>query len=150
VVAVKVRHPGVGESIRRDFMIINLVAKISTFLPALNWLRLDESVQQFAVFMMSQVDLAREAAHLSRFIYNFRRWKDVSFPKPVYPLVHPAVLVESYEQGESVSHYVDDLEGHNWIKTALAHIGTHALLKMLLVNFCTLYSCVFVLSLSSQ
>lgn len=134
VVAVKVRHPGVGESIRRDFLIINLVAKISNFIPTLRWLRLDESVQQFAVFMMSQVDLAREAAHLSRFIYNFRRWKDVSFPKPVYPLVHPAVLVESYEHGESVSHYVDDLEGQKRIKSALAHIGTHALLKMLLVD----------------
>lgn len=85
--------------------------------------------------MMSQVDLAREAAHLSRFIYNFRRWKDVSFPKPVYPLVHPAVLVETFEQGESVAHYVDELEGHDRIKSALAHIGTHALLKMLLVSF---------------
>ncbi|XP_050214188.1 uncharacterized protein LOC126665423 [Mercurialis annua] len=134
VVAVKVRHPGVGESIRRDFEIINLVAKISNFIPTLNWLRLDESVQQFAVFMMSQVDLAREAAHLSRFIYNFRSWKDVSFPKPIYPLVHPAVLVETYEQGESVSHFVDELEGHHRIKSALAHIGTHALLKMLLVD----------------
>ncbi|KAG8635326.1 hypothetical protein MANES_16G019500v8 [Manihot esculenta] len=134
IVAVKVRHPGVGESIRRDFEIINLVAKISNFIPTLKWLRLDESVQQFAVFMMSQVDLAREAAHLSRFIYNFRRWKDVSFPKPVYPLVHPAVLVETYEQGECVSHYVDEIEGQNRIKSALAHIGTHALLKMLLVD----------------
>ena len=134
VVAVKVRHPGVGESIRRDFMIINLVAKLSKFIPTLNWLRLDESVQQFAVFMMSQVDLAREAAHLNRFIYNFRSWKDVSFPKPVYPLVHPTVLVETYEQGKSVTHYVDGLEGHDRIKTALAHIGTHALLKMLLVT----------------
>lgn len=135
VVAVKVRHPGVGESIRRDFVIINMVAKVSNFIPTLKWLRLDESVQQFAVFMMSQVDLAREAAHLSRFIYNFRRWKDVSFPKPVYPLVHPAVLVETYEQGESVSHYVNELEGHARIKSALAHIGTHALLKMLLVKY---------------
>ncbi|KAF7841983.1 putative serine/threonine-protein kinase abkC isoform X1 [Senna tora] len=134
LVAVKVRHPGVGDSIRRDFMIINLVAKISNFIPTLKWLRLDESVQQFAVFMMSQVDLAREAAHLSRFIYNFRRWKDVSFPKPVYPLVHPSVLVETYEQGESVSYYVDELQGHERIKSALAHIGTHALLKMLLVD----------------
>ncbi|KAF4367403.1 hypothetical protein F8388_025821, partial [Cannabis sativa] len=133
-VAVKVRHPGVGDSIRRDFMIINFVAKASNFIPTLKWLRLDESVQQFAVFMMSQVDLAREAAHLSRFIYNFRQWKDVSFPKPVYPLVHPAVLVETFEQGESVSHYVDELEGHTRIKSALAHIGTHALLKMLLVD----------------
>ncbi|KAL6651883.1 hypothetical protein ACP70R_010808 [Stipagrostis hirtigluma subsp. patula] len=133
-VAVKVRHPGVGESIRRDFSIINAAAKISRYIPTLNWLRLDESVQQFAVFMMSQVDLAREAAHLSRFIYNFRRWKDVSFPRPLYPLVHPAVLVETYEHGDSVSRYVDELEGHDRIKSALAHIGTHALLKMLLVD----------------
>ncbi|CAH8383967.1 unnamed protein product [Eruca vesicaria subsp. sativa] len=136
LVAVKVRHPGVGESIRRDFVIINFVARMSTLVPALKWLRLDESVQQFGVFMLSQVDLAREASHLSRFIYNFRRWKDVSFPKPVYPLVHPAVLVETYEHGESVAGYVDGMEGegHEWIKTRLAHIGTHALLKMLLVD----------------
>ncbi|CAN6902319.1 unnamed protein product [Brassica oleracea] len=134
LVAVKVRHPGVGESIRRDFVIINFVARVSTLVPALKWLRLDESVQQFGVFMLSQVDLAREASHLSRFIYNFRRWKDVSFPKPVYPLVHPAVLVETYEHGESVAGYVDGMEGHEWIKTRLAHIGTHALLKMLLVD----------------
>ncbi|OVA06782.1 UbiB domain [Macleaya cordata] len=134
VVAVKVRHPGVGESIRRDFVIINLVAKISNFIPTLRWLRLDESVQQFAVFMMSQVDLAREAAQLSRFIYNFRKWKDVSFPRPLYPLVHPAVLVETYEKGESVAQYVDENEGNERVKSALAHIGTHALLKMLLVD----------------
>ncbi|CAA0835965.1 Protein kinase superfamily protein [Striga hermonthica] len=134
LVAVKVRHPGVGESIKRDFEIINLVAKISSFVPALNWLRLDESVKQFGVFMMSQVDLAREAAHLSRFIYNFRSWRDVSFPKPVYPLVHPAVLVETFEHGESVARYVDELEGNERIKRSLAHIGTHALLKMLLVD----------------
>ncbi|KAJ4962001.1 hypothetical protein NE237_021911 [Protea cynaroides] len=134
VVAVKVRHPGVADAIRRDFMIINFFARISKFIPTLKWLRLDESVQQFAVFMMSQVDLAREAAHLSRFIYNFRRWKDVSFPKPLYPLVHPAVLVETYEHGECVSHYVDELEGNDRVKKALARIGTHALLKMLLVD----------------
>lgn len=133
LVAVKVRHPGVGEAIRRDFVLINLFAKVSQFIPTLRWLRLDESIQQFAVFMMSQVDLAREAANLSRFIYNFRHWKDVSFPKPLYPLVHPAVLVETYEHGESILHYVDKLEGQEHIKTALAHIGTHALLKMLLV-----------------
>ncbi|GJT33088.1 probable serine/threonine-protein kinase abkC [Tanacetum coccineum] len=134
LVAVKVRHPGVSEAIRRDFVLLNLIAKVSSYIPTLRWLRLDESIQQFAVFMMSQVDLAREAAHLSRFIYNFRRWKDVSFPRPLYPLVHPAVLVETFEHGENILHYVDDLEGHVGIKSGLAHIGTHALLKMLLVD----------------
>ncbi|KAF5728341.1 serine/threonine-protein kinase abkC isoform X1 [Tripterygium wilfordii] len=92
LVAVKVQHPGVGETIKRDFMIINFVAKASNFIPTLKWLRLDESIEQFAVFMMSQVDLAREAAHLSRFIYNFCSWKDVSFPKPLYPPGSPGCL----------------------------------------------------------
>ncbi|CAL2262120.1 unnamed protein product [Prunus armeniaca] len=32
VVAIKVRHPGVRESIWRDFVIINMVAKISNFI----------------------------------------------------------------------------------------------------------------------
>lgn len=133
--AVKVRHPSVADAIRRDFVLLNFLAKILKFVPTLKWSRLEESIQQFAVFMMSQVDLAREAAHLSRFIYNFRRWKDVSFPRPLYPLVFPAVLVETYEQGESVLHYVDDVEGNKRIKSALAHIGTQALLKMLLVLY---------------
>lgn len=132
-VAVKVRHPCVEETMKRDFMIINFVAKLTTFIPGLNWLRLNECVQQFSVYMLSQVDLSREASHLSRFIYNFRRWNDVSFPKPVYPLVHPAVLVETYEHGESVARYVDGSEGHERMKAKVAHIGTHALLKMLLV-----------------
>lgn len=133
LVAVKVRHPGVSEVIRRDFVIINWMARLSTMIPATRWLRLEDSVQQFATFMMTQVDLAREAAHLSRFIYNFRRWKDVSFPKPVYPLVHPAVLVETFEQGESVSRYVERPE-RDHINTQLAHLGSHTLLKMLLVD----------------
>ena len=106
-VAVKVRHPGVSDVIRRDFVIMNWIAHLSSLLPGVRWLRLQDSVQQFAVFMLTQVDLAREAAHLSRFIYNFRRWQNVSFPKPLYPLVHPAVLVETFERGESVSRYVD-------------------------------------------
>lgn len=140
-VAVKVRHPGVGESIRRDFVLINMFAKVSKVFPTLKWLRLDESIQQFAVFMMSQVDLSREAANLSRFIYNFRRWKDVSFPRPLYPLVHPAVLVETYEDGENILRYIEELEepmkefeGRERVRSALAHIGTHALLKMMLVD----------------
>ncbi|KAL5548065.1 hypothetical protein UlMin_003296 [Ulmus minor] len=135
---LKYRYP--GQQIKpvvvavKILQLLNCVGKISWFIPALNWLTLDESIQQFAVFMMSQVDLSREAAHLSRFIYNFRSWKDVSFPRPLYPLARPSVLVETYEQGESVLHYVDELEGNEKIKSALAHIGTHALLKMLLVD----------------
>lgn len=54
-VAVKVRHPGVSEVIRRDFVIMNQCAQLCSRLPGLKWMRLDESVAQFAVFMLEQV-----------------------------------------------------------------------------------------------
>ncbi|CAL8999382.1 unnamed protein product [Prunus brigantina] len=75
---------------RRDVVIINLVVKLSNCIFCKKYIitfelhscfKVVESVQEFAVFIMSKVDLAREAAHL-------------------HPLVHPAVLVEIYEQGE--------------------------------------------------
>ena len=134
IFAVKVRHPGVSEVIQKDFVIINWVARLSSCLPALRWLRLEESVQQFVVFMLSHVDLSREAAHLNCFLYNFRRSTDVSFPNPLYPLLHPTVLVETYEQGESVARYVDQPEGNYHINRSLAHTGSHTLLEMLLVR----------------
>jgi len=55
VVAVKVRHPGVREVIHRDFLIMNAFARVSSFVPGLRWLRLEDSVAQFAIFMMAQV-----------------------------------------------------------------------------------------------
>ncbi|KAG0574581.1 hypothetical protein KC19_VG273600 [Ceratodon purpureus] len=131
VVAVKVRHPKVSDLIQQDFVIIRYLAHISTVLPGLKHLQLDKSVQHFAAFMTRQVDLTLEAAHLQRFIYNFRKSKDVSFPSPIYPLVHPTVLVETYEEGLSVAKYVNS-GPLTKIHSRLAYIGSSCLLKMML------------------
>jgi aarF domain-containing kinase len=130
-VAVKVRHPKVHDLLQRDFVIIRYLANISTMLPGLKHLQLDKTVQHFAAFMTRQVDLTLEAAHLQRFIYNFRKSKDVSFPTPIYPLVHPTVLVETYEEGLSVSKYVNS-GPLTKIHSRLAYIGSSCLLKMML------------------
>lgn len=45
-----------------------------------------------------QLDLALEARHLARFNRNFRSWRNLSFPSPIFPLVAPDVLVETFEQ----------------------------------------------------
>ncbi|XP_073390853.1 uncharacterized protein [Physcomitrium patens] len=131
IVAVKVRHPKVNDLIQKDFVIIRYLARISTALPGIKHLQLDKSVQHFAAFMTRQVDLTLEAAHLQRFIYNFRKSKDVSFPTPIYPYVHPTVLVETYEEGLSVAKYVNSgplTKTHS----QLANIGSSCLLKMML------------------
>lgn len=106
VVAVKVRHPGVSESIERDFSLMLTIAQIAAHLPAMKDLRLAETLEQFSAPLREQVDLTREALHLHAFNFNFRKTKRVSFPVPLYPLVAPGVLVESFETGEHISSYV--------------------------------------------
>ena len=59
-----------------------------------------------------------------------RLWRNLSFPKALYPLVTPAVLVETFEQGQLIHSFVDNpANPHN---AELANIGRDCFLKMLL------------------
>ena len=101
------------------------------FLPltGLRWLSLAESVDRFAVFMASQLDLSHEARNLDRFRRNFAqdardagsgagsragsgagsRGGDpphgINFPRPLRAegLVAPTVLVEEFAEGTPLS-----------------------------------------------
>lgn len=100
LVAVKVRHPRVSEAIERDFAAMAALAAAAAALsPRLAAVRLEETLKQFEAPLREQVDFQREARHLARFGRNFRRARDVSFPSPLFPLVAPDVLVESFETG---------------------------------------------------
>lgn len=106
LVAVKVRHPGVSTLMSRDFALMGRAAKAAGQLPGLRQLRLDESVRQFGGPLQEQLDLSVEASHLQRFRENFKSWRNVKFPTPIYPLVRPGVLVESFEPGSAIQGYV--------------------------------------------
>lgn len=87
----------------RDFILMMRAAHLSKRVPTLRRLRLDESVRQFGGPLKEQLDLSCEARHLARFQHNFRLWRSVSFPTPIYPLVSADVLVESFEDGDLIS-----------------------------------------------
>jgi aarF domain-containing kinase len=55
VVVIKVKHPGVSESIQRDFGIMMWVASQLEWLAVFRKLHLKESLQQFAVPLREQV-----------------------------------------------------------------------------------------------
>ncbi|RMZ56252.1 hypothetical protein APUTEX25_002442, partial [Auxenochlorella protothecoides] len=133
VVAVKVRHPAVSQAIERDFALMSAAARALGALPWLAHLRLEESLRQFAAPLREQVDLGREAMHLHAFNYNFRRMREVSFPVPLYPLVTPGVLVETYEEGRHIGEYVARGAGAPF-NSSLAVIGARAMLHMMLVD----------------
>ena len=53
--AVKVRHPGVGQAIARDFSLMMFVARAVSWLPGMRRLRLEDSLKQFAAPLTEQV-----------------------------------------------------------------------------------------------
>eukprot|EP00775_Hariotina_reticulata_P001577 gene1577-1918_t len=115
LVAVKVRHPGVSTLMARDFVLMERAARAAGQLPGLKQLRLDESVRQFGGPLQEQLDLSVEAAHLSRFGRNFRGWRNVKFPTPIFPLVTQDVLVESFEPETGLHAYLKMLLSDNFI-----------------------------------
>lgn len=131
-VAVKVRHPGVGAAILRDFATMMAVAHVASMLPSLAHLRLEQTLSQFAAPLREQVDLSREASNLRRFNHNFRKTRHVFFPVPLYPLVTPDVLVESFESGEHITAYIQS--DNNPYNHRLSELGSGTMLQMMLVD----------------
>ena len=130
---MKVRHPGVTETIERDFALMMAVAHMADWIPSLRSFRLSESLEQFAAPLREQVDLTREAYNLHAFNYNFRSENRVSFPVPLYPLVSPSVLVETFEGGRHISEYVARGAGAPF-NSDLARIGARTMLHMFIVD----------------
>ena len=65
-------------------------------------------MQQFGVHMLQQVDLTKEARNLRRFKECFSLWPTVTFPTPVQGLATEEVLVETFEEGVSISSFLMD------------------------------------------
>jgi hypothetical protein len=147
LVAAKVRHPRVAQLIDMDFRIMALAAKICDWIPAVRWLHIKDSVSQFSHTMAWQAHLHVEAHHLEVLNHNFRNWKHVRFPKPLY--ASSSVILESFEPGrictdiidwydDQASKYEGNVKGYELIPVDVAKFlvtsGVAVYLKMLLVD----------------
>jgi ABC1 atypical kinase-like domain len=105
VVAVKVRHPNVARLIDMDFRLMKMAATFADCIPALSWLHVRDSVEQFSHTMAAQAHLNVEGHHLEVLNHNFRRWNHVNFPRPIY--ASSSVIVETFEAGRIVTEVLD-------------------------------------------
>jgi len=108
IVAVKVRHPNVSHLINLDFRIMALLADVIDHIPALSWLRIRSSVEQFSHTMATQAHLDVEAHHLEVLNHNFRHWKTVSFPKPIFAT--SSIIVETFHKGQICTRIMDEYD----------------------------------------
>ncbi|CAD7700723.1 unnamed protein product [Ostreobium quekettii] len=128
-VVVKVRHPNVSLRIKQDFQILKSLASTVSCIPGLGSLPIKETVSQFSNTMTAQADLRVEAAHLIRFGSNFAPYPSVVVPVPIAAYVSESVLVESFEEGCGVSHYIQHPAPLNG---GLVALGVDVYIKMLL------------------
>ncbi|CAD7703840.1 unnamed protein product [Ostreobium quekettii] len=132
-VAVKVRHPNVDLAFERDVSLMLMLAHWVCKLPYVKGLKLEETLKQFAGPMREQVDLCIEAANLRCFRYNFRKMSSVKFPEPLFPLVAPNILVETFHEGNSIQEIVNGPRSPA-VDCNLAELGSSTFFDMLLVH----------------
>ncbi|XP_045123610.1 uncharacterized aarF domain-containing protein kinase 2-like isoform X3 [Portunus trituberculatus] len=136
-VAVKVLHPGIAETFRKDLRILKACASFITILvPPLRWLSLPQCIEEFGQVLAAQIDLRVEARNLENFSENFVDVPFIKFPRPLRPYVTSKVLVETFEEGEAMLDVMRASEESDTsqLKKRLAEIGVDALLKMVFVD----------------
>ena len=108
-VAIKVLHPDIKNKFLRDLKVLRaLTYSLSWIYPQLQWLSINESLEEFAHLMNQQVDLRNEAENLLKFHEFFKNDTDVVFPKPLF--YKEDILIETYEPGTSIGCFIQDLD----------------------------------------
>ncbi|KAK6858171.1 ABC1 family protein [Apiospora arundinis] len=131
-VAIKVLHPRVERTVRRDLRIMGFFASALNMVPTIEWLSLPDEVVQFGEMMKLQLDLRIEAANLAKFRRNFKDRSTAWFPYPYLDFTTRNVLIEEFAQGIPLADFLEN--GGGTFQKDIAQEGLDAFLRMLLLD----------------
>ncbi|CAJ2505727.1 Uu.00g131210.m01.CDS01 [Anthostomella pinea] len=131
-VAIKVLHPRVERTVRRDLRIMGFFASALNMIPTIEWLSLPDEVEQFGEMMRLQLDLRIEAANLAKFRRNFKDRTTAWFPFPYLEFTTRQVLIEEFAQGIPLADFLEN--GGGVFQRDIAQEGLDAFLRMLLID----------------
>lgn len=131
-VAIKVLHPRVERTVRRDLRIMHFFASALNMIPTIEWLSLPDEVNQFGEMMKLQLDLRIEAANLARFRRNFKDRTTAWFPFPYLEFTTREVLIEEFAQGMPLADFLEN--GGGVFQRDISQEGLDAFLRMLLID----------------
>lgn len=132
-VAVKVLHPGLRQQVQMDLLLMKTWSRLLGLIPQFRWLSVTEIVEEFEKLMTRQINLKYEARNLEIFQQKFEKIDFIKFPIPLRPFVTRNILVETFEEGEPLSVYLQGSESTQ-IKQRIAAMGVDMLLKMVFVD----------------
>ena len=151
-VVIKVKRQGVEQRITDDLALLSHVTSwIEYVLPSLRFMSLSGCVSEFSSLLLSQLDLKQEGRHLLQFDQNFQQtWsatenESIHFPTPYLQYSSTDVLVETYEEGISLSDWLQEREKamargdtrtpeQAAVEATIADIGAKSFFEMVLVH----------------
>jgi predicted unusual protein kinase regulating ubiquinone biosynthesis (AarF/ABC1/UbiB family) len=131
-VAVKVQRPNLAFILRRDLVLIRLLAVLSGPLLPLNLgFGLDEIIDEFGRSLFREIDYRQEADNAERFAQLFANHPEVTVPRVERHLSSDRVLTTSWIHGTKLQHR-QDLEAQKLDPASLIRTGVIAGLRQLL------------------
>jgi ubiquinone biosynthesis protein len=129
-VVVKVQHPGIEGTIRRDLSILSSLAALAERQEYLKRYQPTAVVREFRETLMRELDFRREMRNLQQFRRNFAADHTVTFPKPYPELSTGRVLTMQLLRGTSVGD-VEKLKHRQIDCEALARQGAGVFVQMI-------------------
>jgi len=129
-VVVKVQHPGIEGTIRRDLNILTNLAALAERQGELKRYQPVGVVREFRQTLMRELDFRREVRNLQQFRQNFTADETVVFPKPYPDLCTGRVLTMQLLKGTSVGDSVELTAKHIDCE-ALARQGANVFVQMI-------------------
>ena len=138
LVAVKVVHPKVTNTIARDLKIMSFFANLIDIIPTMEWLSLPQEVEQFSILMNLQLDLRIESYNLKKFREKFSTANDIHFPKPlfnsrkvlieerIYGIGMQKILEIKHMKDNKMLKYISDRLIDSFLKMMILDNFTHA------------------------
>jgi len=129
-VVVKVQHPGIESTIRRDLNILSTFAGMAEHQEEFRRYQPTAVVREFRQTLMRELDFRREMRSLQQFRRNFADDQTVTFPKPYPELSSGRVLTMQLLKGTSVGDIVN-LQHSRIDSVELARHGAGVFVQMI-------------------
>ncbi|WP_291014812.1 AarF/UbiB family protein [Hydrogenophaga sp.] len=130
-VVVKIRRPGVGDTIEADLRLLARLAVVAdTELPNLRPYRLQQIVRELSHSLRRELDLASECRSAERIAANLASLPWIVVPRVHWSLTHERVNVQDFVGGVP-GHALAELDARGMNRALLAQRGCQAVLKMI-------------------
>ncbi|MBA4175447.1 MAG: ubiquinone biosynthesis protein UbiB [Leptothrix sp. (in: Bacteria)] len=130
-VVVKIRRPGIGETVEADLRLLERLAAIAeTDWPALRPYRPRQLVREFGRSLKLEMDLAHECRNAERIAANMKALPEVVIPRVHWVYTGPRVNVQDRIEGVP-GEDLDRARREGLDLQLLAHRGGRAVMKMI-------------------